>query len=160
MSGPPEADDASHTPHDRDDAPDDDVVSELGELERRALLKWVGENLADVRRVVSGERVLSWILWVALVLGLLAHVGGYALRKSVTSEPFGLLGDLLYALGYALWTGVVLVVFLQIFPEAKRRQYKEALEAYERQHLDDARDEADQASSDGGAPDSSQQPRG
>ena len=157
MSGAPDADDASHTPHDRE-APDDDVVSELGEQERRALLKWVGENLTDVRRVVAGERVLSWILWVALVIGLLAHVGGYALRKSVTSEPFGLLGDLLYALGYALWTGVVLVVFLQILPEAKRRQYKEALEAYEREHLEGARGEADQASSDGGAPTSGERP--
>jgi hypothetical protein len=160
MSGAPEADDASDTPHDRGGAPDDDVVSELGEQERRALLKWVGENLTDVRRVVAGERVLSWILWVALVIGLLAHVAGYALRKSVTTEPFGLLGDLLYALGYALWTGVVLVVFLQILPEAKRRQYKEALEAYEREQLEGARGEADHASSDGGAPTSSQQPNG
>jgi hypothetical protein len=160
MSGAPEADDTSHTPHDGDDAPEDDVVSELGEQERRALLKWVGENLTDVRQIASGERVLSWILWVALVIGLLAHVAGYALRTSVTTEPFGLLGDLLYALGYALWTDVVLVVFLQILPEAKRRQYKEALEAYEREQLEGARGEADQTSSDGGAPTSSQQPHG
>jgi hypothetical protein len=39
--------------------------------------------------------------------------------------------DLLYALGYALWTGVVVVVFVQVFPEAKRRQLKGALDAYE-----------------------------
>ena len=160
MTGAPEADDASHTPHDQEDAPEDDSVSRLGEQERRALLKWVGENLTDVRRIVSGERVLSWILWVAVVIGLLAHIGGYALRKSVTTEPFGLLGDLLYALGYALWTGVVLVVFLQILPEAKRRQYKKALEAYEREQVDMARGEADQGSSDGGGPTSSQRPHG
>jgi hypothetical protein len=30
-----------------------------------------------------------------------------------------------------LWTGVIVVVFVQIIPEAKRRQYKEALDAYE-----------------------------
>ena len=46
-------------------------------------------------------------------------------------EPLGLIADLLYALGFALWTGVVVAVFVQIIPEAKRRQYKEALDAYE-----------------------------
>ena len=142
--GAPEADDTSHTPQDQD-APEDDAVSGLGEQERRALLKWVGENLTEVRQIVSGEYVLQLkFLWVAVVIGLLAHIGGYALRKSVTTEPLGLLADLLYALGYALWTGVVLVVFLQILPEAKRRQYKKALEAYEREQLDEARGEADQ----------------
>jgi hypothetical protein len=39
--------------------------------------------------------------------------------------------DLLYALGWALWTGVIVVIFVQIWPEAKRRQYKQALDAYE-----------------------------
>jgi hypothetical protein len=33
--------------------------------------------------------------------------------------------------GQALWTGVVVVAFLQIWPEAKRRQYQQALDAYE-----------------------------
>ena len=41
------------------------------------------------------------------------------------------MADLLYALGGVLWTGVVLVVFVQIWPEAKKRQYKQALDAYE-----------------------------
>ena len=41
-------------------------------------------------------------------LELAAHVGGYALRSSATTEPLGLVADLLYALGWALWTGVVL----------------------------------------------------
>jgi hypothetical protein len=66
-----------------------------------------------------------------LVVGLAAHVGGYLLRSSVTTEPFLLVADLLYALGWALWTGVVVVLFVQIFPEAKRRQIKRALDAYE-----------------------------
>jgi hypothetical protein len=39
--------------------------------------------------------------------------------------------DLLYALGYALWTGVVVAVFVQVIPEVKRRQFKQALDAYE-----------------------------
>jgi hypothetical protein len=38
--------------------------------------------------------------------------------------------DLLYALGWALWTGAVLVVYVQI-PRAKKRQYKRALDACE-----------------------------
>jgi hypothetical protein len=46
-----------------------------------------------------------------------------------------------------LWTGVVLVVFLQILPEAKRRQYAKALDAYEREQLRSAGGEADQGPS-------------
>jgi hypothetical protein len=49
----------------------------------------------------------------------------------VTTEPLGLVADLLYALGLALWTGLVVVVFVQVVPEAKRRQMKRALDAYE-----------------------------
>ena len=36
-----------------------------------------------------------------------------------------------YTFGWALWTGAVVVVFVQIWPEAKRRQFKQALDAYE-----------------------------
>ena len=41
------------------------------------------------------------------------------------------MADLLYALGWALWTGVVVVVFVEIVPQAKRRQIKRAIDAYE-----------------------------
>jgi hypothetical protein len=77
-----------------------------------------------------------------------AYVGGYALRSSVTTEPLRFVGegDLLYTLGWALWTGVVVVVFLQVLPEAKRRQYKQALHAYEAALRDNARAEGDKAS--------------
>jgi hypothetical protein len=37
--------------------------------------------------------------------------------------------SLLYALGSALWTGVVVVVLVQVFPETERRQFKQALDA-------------------------------
>jgi hypothetical protein len=74
-----------------------------------------------------------------LVVGLAAHVGGYLLKSSVTTEPLGLVADLLYALGYALWTGVVVVVFVQIIPEAKRRQFKQALDGYEAAQREKAR---------------------
>jgi hypothetical protein len=87
-----------------------------------------------------------------LVVGLAAHVAGYLLKSSVTTEPLGLVADLLYALGYALWTGVVVVVFVQVFPEVKRRQYKQALDAYEAAQRDQARAGSDQASGDDEAP--------
>jgi hypothetical protein len=103
----------------------------LGEREREAMLAWVGENLTLVRRSVSGQRVLYWSLGFAFVVGLAAHVGGFLLKSWVTTEPLSLMADLLYALGWALWTGVVVVVFVQIYPEIKKRQYKQALDAYE-----------------------------
>jgi hypothetical protein len=160
MTGAPEADNASRTPHDGTDVPEDDAFSRLGEEERRVLLKWVGENLSDVRGIASGKRVQQWILWLSLVIGLLVYVAGYALRASSRSEPLAFFGDLLYALGYALWTGVVVVVFLQIIPEVKRRQYKQVLDAYERARRAGARADARQGSSDDGGPSSSQQQRG
>jgi F0F1-type ATP synthase assembly protein I len=124
----------------------------MTELERRETLAWIGENLPLVRQSVSGQRVLYSTLVTALVVGLAAHVAGYLLKSSVTTEPLGLVADLLYALGYALWTGVVVVVFVQVFPEVKRRQYKQALDAYEAAQRDQARAGSDQASGDDEAP--------
>jgi F0F1-type ATP synthase assembly protein I len=124
----------------------------MTELERRETLAWIGENLPLVRQSVSGQRVLYSTLVTALVVGLAAHVAGYLLKSSVTTEPLGLVADLLYALGYALWTGVVVVVFVQVFPEVKRRQYKQALDAYEAAQWDQARAGSDQASGDDEAP--------
>jgi hypothetical protein len=81
----------------------------------------IGAYLPELRRSVAGQRILYTSLTIGFVVGLAAHVGGYLLRSSVTTAPLGLMADLLYALGWALWTGVVVVVFVQIFPEAKRR---------------------------------------
>jgi hypothetical protein len=52
-------------------------------------------------------------------------------RSSSTTEPAGLVADLLYALGWALWTGVVVVMVVQVVPEAKRRQIMRGPDAYE-----------------------------
>jgi hypothetical protein len=111
----------------------------LGERERDALLAWVGENLTLVRRSAYGQRILYWSLGIGFVVGLAAHVGGFLLKSSTTTEPLLLMADLLYALGWALWTGVVLVVFVEIYPEAKKRQFKRALDAYEAAVGDQAR---------------------
>jgi hypothetical protein len=86
------------------------------------------------------------------VIGLAAHVAGYLLKSSATTEPLGLVADLLYALGRALWTGVVVVEFLQLFPEAKRRQLKGALDAYQAAQRKQAQPGNDQTSRDDEAP--------
>lgn len=149
MTGGPGAKDAPHTFSAEDSARGQDPLGGLGELERRELMAWVGENLTEVRRTAAGQRPIYWILGIGLVVGLAAHVGGYALRTSSTGEPLGLIADLLYALGFALWTGVVVVVFVQIIPEAKQRQYKEALDAYEAAQRDEARVKSEKAEGDG-----------
>ena len=134
MTGASGAQDDRHTLNDEERAAGEDWLSGLGELERGALLTWVGEHLPEVRRSAYGQRSLYWTLGVGFVVGLATYVGGYALKSSVTTEPLGFVGDLLYTLGWALWTGVVVVLFLQILPETKRRQYKQALDAYEAAH--------------------------
>ncbi len=115
-------------------------------------LTWISENLTELRRSVSEQRILRRSLGIGLVVGLAAHIGGYLLRLSATTEPLGLVADLLYALGWSLWTGVVVVVFVQIIPEAKRDQIKRALDAYETALRDKSRAGSDKASGDDGAP--------
>jgi hypothetical protein len=91
----------------------------------------VGEHLALVRRTASGQRPIYWILGIGFVVGLAVHAGGFLLKTSATTEPLLLVADLLYALGWALWTSVIVVLFVQIWPEAKKRHYQQALDAYE-----------------------------
>jgi hypothetical protein len=129
MTGEPGATGAPH-PSTDGRAQGQDVPG-LGERERDYLLAWVGENLTLVRRTVSGQRPMYWILGSGFVVGLAAHAGGFLLKTSATTEPLALVADLLYALGWALWTSVIVVLFIQIWPEAKRREYKQALDAYE-----------------------------
>jgi hypothetical protein len=129
MTGDPEA---TGTPSPlADEADRGQSVFGLGEIEREAMLAWVGENLGQVRRSALGQRALYWSLGSGFVVGLAAHVVGFLLKTWVTTEPLMLIADLLYALGWALWTGVVVVVFVEIWPEVKKRQYRQALDAYE-----------------------------
>ena len=94
-------------------------------------LAWMEEHLPELRQSVSGQGILYSSLAISFVVGLAAHVGGYVLLLSAPKEPLGLLADLLHALGWSLWTGVVVVVFVQIIPEAKRRQIERVVDAYE-----------------------------
>jgi hypothetical protein len=94
-------------------------------------MAWMAEHIADLRRSVSEERILNWILAIGFGVGLVAHAAGYLLKTTTPAEPAGPLADLLYTLGWALWTGAVVAVFVQVFPEWKRRQIERALAAYE-----------------------------
>jgi hypothetical protein len=120
-------------------------VLDMEDQERETLLAWVGEHLTLVRQLASGQRPLYWILGIGVVVGLAAHVGGFLLKTSTTTEALFLVADLLYSLGFALWTGVVVVLFVQIWPETKRRQYQRALDAYEAAVGDQARARSGQA---------------
>ena len=94
-------------------------------------LAWMEEHLTDLRKSVSGQRILYESLVIGFVVGLIAQVGGYVLLSSVSGGFVGLLADLLHAFGWSLWTGVVVAVFVQVIPDVKRRQIKQALDAYE-----------------------------
>jgi predicted lysophospholipase L1 biosynthesis ABC-type transport system permease subunit len=109
-------------------------------------LAWAGEHMTQLRESVSGQRIVLWSLGIGFVLGLAAYVGGYALKASVTTEPLKLAADLLYALGWALWTGVVVALFVEVIPRAKQRQIKRALDAYEAALHEKARSRHAQAS--------------
>jgi hypothetical protein len=91
----------------------------------------MAEHLTDLEKTVIGQRILYTSLLIAFLVGLAAHIGGYILLSSAPKEPLGLFADLLHAFGWSLWTGVVVVVFVQLIPEAKRRQIRSALDAYE-----------------------------
>jgi hypothetical protein len=115
-------------------------------------LAWMDEHLPELRRSVYGQRLQYQSLAVGFVVGLAAQVGGYLLRPSPPTEPLGVVADLLYALGWSLWTGVVVAVFVQVVPEVKRRQIKRTLDAYEATLREKARAGGDQASGDDQAP--------
>ena len=94
-------------------------------------VEWMEEHLSELKQSVSGPRLLYQSLVVGFVVGLAAHIGGYMLSSSLPGEPLGLLANLLLALGWSLWTGVVVTVFVEVIPDVKRRQIKQAVEAYE-----------------------------
>jgi hypothetical protein len=128
----------------------DEELDHLG-LRDPGVRAWTEEHLPQLRRSVYGQRLLYQSLVVGFVVGLAAHAAGYLLRPSPPTEPLGLVADLLYALGFALWTGVVVVLFVQVVPEVKRRQIKQVLDAYEATR-EKARAGGDQASGGDQAP--------
>jgi hypothetical protein len=136
-----------------DPHPFTDEARALGiDVDNPDVLAWMEKHLPEYRQQASGQRPMYWILGIGFVVGLAAQIGGYLLRPSPPTEPLGLVADLLYALGWSLWTGVVVVFFVQIWPEAKRRQLKRSLDAYDAARREKARAGSDQASGNDGAP--------
>jgi hypothetical protein len=114
-------------------------------LTDEATVEWMEKHLSELKQSVSGPRLLYQSLILGFVVGLAAHIGGYILAASAPQEPWGLVADLLLALGWSLWTGVVVAVFVEVIPEVKRRQIKEAVESFEamrRQQAGEKREKA------------------
>ncbi len=66
------------------------------------MVEWMDEHLPELKQTVSGQRLLYTSLIVTFVVGLAAHIGGYALLLSTPGGLLGLLADLLHALGWSL----------------------------------------------------------
>jgi len=116
--------------------PDDDIETLLNDPGAR---RWFEQHLGQLRRNAYGQGFLYSTLAIAFVVGLITYVAGYLLKSSAPAEPLGLLADLLYTLGFALWTAAMIVVLLEVIPEVKRNQVRRALEAYEATRRDAAR---------------------
>jgi uncharacterized BrkB/YihY/UPF0761 family membrane protein len=108
--------------------PEDEIALLLKDPHARA---WFEEHLADLRKNTFEQRFLYVVLATTFVVGLVLYVAGYLLKTTATTEPLGLLTDMIYTFGFALWTAAVIVVLLEVVPELKRRQFGRALEAYE-----------------------------
>jgi hypothetical protein len=145
MTGERRAKGASH--------PFTDEARALGiDVDDPRALAWMEAHLPEFRQQASGQRPLYWILGIGFVVGLAAQIFGFLLKTLVTTELLLLVADLLYALGWSLWTGVVVVFFVQIWPEAKRRQLERWLDAYEAARREKAGAGSGQALGDDGAP--------
>jgi len=94
-------------------------------------LDWAAAHMSELQRGVIARRFRYGMLWVGLGIGLFTHVVGFLMKSSVTGAVLAVLADLLYTLGWALWTGVVIVSLVEVIPAAKGRQIDRAREAYE-----------------------------
>ncbi|HUK22225.1 MAG TPA: hypothetical protein VLV45_11815 [Gemmatimonadales bacterium] len=93
---------------------------------------WMEQHLPELRqKYLSGQRLLYQSLGLGVVVGLAAHIGGYVLMASAPRGLLGLVADLLKSLGLSLWTGVVVVLFVQVIPDAKRRQISRFLDGFD-----------------------------
>jgi hypothetical protein len=136
-----------------DPHPFTDAARALGiDVDDPRALAWMEAHLPEFRQQASGQRPLYWILGIGFVVGLAAQIVGFLLKTSVTTEFLLLVADLLYALGWSLWTGVVVVFFVHIWPAAKRRQLERWLDAYEAARREKARAGSDRAPGDDAAP--------
>ena len=89
-------------------------------------LDWVAANLEEAQGWAGGTRTVRWTLVITVVTGLVIHALGFALGTGALMLPAGwpadLLASLLSSLGVALWTSVIIVLFLDVIPSWQRRQ--------------------------------------
>ena len=70
-----------------DPQPFTDEARALGiDVDDPRALAWMEAHLPEFRLQASGQRPLYWILGIGFVVGLAAHVGGFLLRSSATTE--------------------------------------------------------------------------
>ncbi len=112
----------------------DEEVDRL--LNDPAAREWMDKHRIELQRLASGPTLMYQMLAIGIALGLAAQIAGYLLKTVATTEPLGLAVDLLYTLGLALWTGAIVVLFVQVLPEAKRRQIERALQALESRQVE------------------------
>jgi hypothetical protein len=106
-------------------SPSDETPSE-------AELNYVAPRLDDLRRAVEGGSILYTWLLLAFLLGLIAHLAGYFIGAGTSNNVVTLLAELLRSLGTALWTGCVLILFVQVWPDVQRRRARRLLALYEK----------------------------
>ena len=94
------------------DAAPDDEISPLCVTRARA---WFEEHRAQLRKNAYGHGFLYWMLAITFIVGLAAYIAGYLLKSSATTEPLGLLADMAYSFGFALWTPAIIVVLSRSF---------------------------------------------
>jgi hypothetical protein len=66
------------------------------------------------------------------LLGLIAHLAGYFIGTGTSNTVVTLLAELLRSLGTALWTGCVLILFVQVWPDVQQRGARRKLALYEK----------------------------
>ena len=117
--------------------PEDEIALLLRDPHARA---WFEEHLTELRQNAFEQRFLYVVLAATFVVGLVLYIAGYLLKTTAPAEPLGLVTDMVYTFGFALWTAAVIVVLLEIVPEVKRRQIRRALEIYEATRREKATD--------------------
>jgi hypothetical protein len=106
--------------------------SSVEEAPSDAELDYVAARLDELRRAVEGRTILYTWLLLAFLLGLIAHLAGYFIGTGASNTVVTLLAELLRSLGTALWTGCVLILFVQVWPDVQQRGARRKLALYEK----------------------------
>ena len=111
------------------DPPESSLIEETPS---EAELDYVAPRLNELRRAVEGRTILYTWLLLAFLLGLIAHLAGYFIGAGTSNNVVLLLAELLRSLGTALWTGCVLILFVQVWPDVQQRRARGLLAMYEK----------------------------